>query len=157
MRKALMQASRARSLGERLGPFSRLRLRDLVPETPAIAEPSTGLTMGQSAEKMAKENGITREEQDRIAYLSHTRAAAAMDDGRLPGELCPVFLPPRYETRVDADNLLRRDTSLEALAALPPVFDRKYGTVTAGNSSPLTDGAAAVLLMSEGRAAREGL
>jgi acetyl-CoA acyltransferase len=157
MRKALMQASRGRSLAERLRPFSRIRPRDLVPETPAIAEPSTGLTMGQSAEKMAKENGITREEQDRIAYLSHTRAAAAVDDGRIPNELCPVFLPPRYETRVDADNLLRRDTSMEALAALPPVFDRRYGTVTAGNSSPLTDGAAAVLLMSEARAAKEGL
>jgi acetyl-CoA acyltransferase len=156
MRKVLMEASRARSLGDRLAAFSRVRPGDLVPETPAIAEPSTGLTMGQSAEKMARENGITREEQDRIAYQSHMRAAAAMDDGRIPKELAPVFLPPRYEVRVDADNLLRRDTSMEALAALPPVFDRTYGTVTAGNSSPLTDGAAAVLLMSEDRARREG-
>jgi acetyl-CoA acyltransferase len=156
MRKALMRASRARGLGARLAAFAGIRPRDLVPETPAIAEPSTGLTMGQSAEKMARENGITREEQDQIAYLSHVRAAAAMDDGRLSQEIFPVFVPPGYETRVEADNLLRRDTSLQALAALPPVFDRKYGTVTAGNSSPLTDGAAAVLLMSEARAAKEG-
>jgi acetyl-CoA acyltransferase len=156
MRKALMQASRARTLSDRVAAFAKVRPRDLVPETPAIAEPSTGLTMGQSAEKMAKENRISREEQDRIACLSHKRAAAAMDDGRLPKEIAPVFLPPRYEVRVDSDNLLRRDTSMEALAALPPVFDRRYGTVTAGNSSPLTDGAAAVLLMSEERALKEG-
>jgi acetyl-CoA acyltransferase len=156
MAQALVAASRARSLGERLGAFSKVRLRDLRPDTPAIAEPSTGLTMGQSAEKMAKENGITREEQDRIAYLSHMNAAAATADGRLTAEMCAVRVPPRYETTVTTDNLVRPDTSLDALAALPPVFDRKYGTVTAGNASPLTDGAAAVLLMSESRAKAEG-
>jgi acetyl-CoA acyltransferase len=156
MAQVLMEASRARSLGGRLKAFSKVRLRDLVPETPAIAEPSTGLTMGQSAEKMAKENGITREEQDRIAFLSHKNGAAATEDGRLPAEMCTVLVPPRYEVAVSADNLLRKDTSMEALAALPPVFDRKYGTVTAGNASPLTDGAAAVLLMSEAKAKSEG-
>ena len=156
MRRALMQASRARSLGERLKAFSGVRPKDLVPESPAIAEPSTGLTMGQSAEKMAKENRISREEQDRIAFLSHHRAAAAVDDGRLAAEISPVLVPPSYEVAATTDNLLRRDTTLEALAALPPVFDRKHGTVTAGNSSPLTDGAAAVLLMSEDRARGEG-
>ena len=156
MARALVAASRAKSLGAKLQAFAGLRLRDLAPDTPAIAEPSTGLSMGQSAEKMAKENGITREEQDRIAFLSHQRAAAATDDGRLPAEMCAVHVPPRYETTVSADNLLRRDTTLRALAALPPVFDRKYGTVTAGNASPLTDGAAAVLLMSEERAKAEG-
>jgi len=156
MAQVLMEASRARSLGGRLKAFSRVRLRDLVPETPAIAEPSTGLTMGQSAEKMAKENGITREEQDRIAFLSHKNAAAATEDGRLPAETCTVLVPPCYEVAVSADNLLRKDASMEALAALPPVFDRKYGTVTAGNASPLTDGAAAVLLMSEAKAKSEG-
>ena len=119
---------------------------------PAIAEPSTGLTMGQSAEKMAKENGITREEQDADRAPSHQRAAAATEEGRLAAEMCAVLVPPNYEPAVTEDNLVRRDTSLEALARLPPVFDRKYGTVTAGNSSPLTDGAAAVLLMSEERA-----
>jgi len=156
MTKILMQASRARSLGERLAAFAKVRPADLTPEVPAIAEPSTGLTMGQSAEKMAKENHISREEQDQIAYDSHRRAAAATEEGKLAGEVCPVLVPPKYEPAVTQDNLIRRDTSLEALAALPPVFDRKYGTVTAGNSSPLTDGAAAVLLMSEGRARTEG-
>jgi len=157
MAKTLVEASKARTLADKVRAFSKLRPKDLVPQTPAIAEPSTGLTMGQSAEKMAKENGITREEQDRIAYLSHRNAAAAMDDGRLPAEMCTVMIPPRYETAVSADNLIRRDTTPEALAALPPVFDKTYGTVTAGNSSPLTDGAAAVLLMSASRAKEEGL
>ena len=156
MAQALVEASRGKGLAARLRPFARLRPRDLVPDTPALAEPSTGLSMGQSAEKMAKENGISREAQDRIAWLSHTRAAAALDDGRLGPELCRVHVPPDYEVTVEADNLVRRDTTLEALAALPPVFDRAHGSVTAGNSSPLTDGAAAVLLMSEERAAREG-
>jgi len=156
MARVLVEASKARSIGQKLAAFSKLRPQDLTPQTPAIAEPSTGLTMGQSAEKMAKENGITREEQDWIAYLSHKNAAAAVDDGRLPAEMCTVLLPPRYDTAVTLDNLIRRDTTPEALAALPPVFDKKYGTVTAGNSSPLTDGAAAVLLMSESKAKEEG-
>jgi acetyl-CoA acyltransferase len=152
LRRALLDASRAKSPGDRLRPFLKLRPRDLAPDAPAIAEPSTGLTMGESAEKMAKENGVTREEQDGIALRSHLRAAAAMDDGRIPAELVRVFIPPAYEDVVESDNLVRRDTSADALAALPTVFDRKYGSVTAGNSSPLTDGAAAVLLMEEARA-----
>jgi len=156
MAQALLEASKAKSLGARLKAFRGIRLRDLAPETPAIAEPSTGLTMGQSAEKMAKENGISREEQDQITFLSHKNAAAATADGRLPAEMCTVFVPPRYDIAVTGDNVLRPNTTLEALAALPPVFDRKYGTVTAGNSSPLTDGAAAVLLMSEEKARAEG-
>jgi acetyl-CoA acyltransferase len=156
MARILMEASRARGLGAKLAAFASLRPADLTPQTPAIAEPTTGLTMGQSAEKMAKENGISREEQDRIAFLSHKNAAAAIDDGRLVQELCSVFVPPKYANEVKADNLVRRDTTLEALAALSPVFDKRYGTVTAGNSSPLTDGAAAVLLMSEERAKADG-
>jgi len=156
MARILVEAQKARSLGARLRAFARVRPRDLVPDAPAIAEPSTGLTMGQSAEKMAKENGITREEQDRIAVASHRNGWAATVDGRLPAETCAVFVPPTYEGAVTADNLLRKDATIEALAALPPAFDRRYGTVTAGNSSPLTDGAAAVLLMSEERAKAEG-
>jgi len=153
--RALVEAQRARSLGARLEILAKLRPRDLVPEWPAVAEPSTGLTMGQSAERMAKENGITREEQDRIALASHRNGWTATEDGRLPQETCSVFVPPGYEP-VSADNLLRRDTSLEALAALPPAFDKRYGSVTAGNSSALTDGAAAVLLMAEDKARAEG-
>jgi acetyl-CoA acyltransferase len=156
MAQMLADASRARSLWDRVRIFSRVRPRDFIPQTPALAEPSTGLTMGQSAEKMAKENGISRQDQDRIALASHRNAATALDEGRMGPELCVVRVPPTYESAVSEDNLVRRDTSLEALAKLPPVFDRNYGTVTAGNSSPLTDGAAAVLLMSEKRAQAEG-
>jgi acetyl-CoA acyltransferase len=155
--QALLRASRAKGWGSRLRAFAGLGPRDLAPVTPAIAEPSTGLTMGQSAEKMAQENGITREQQDEIAFESHRRAAEAAAGGRLAGELCRVFVPPRYETVVEADNHVRPDVSRETLAALRPAFDRRYGSVTAGNSSPLSDGAAAVLLMSEERAREEGI
>jgi acetyl-CoA acyltransferase len=150
--RTLVETSKARSLGGRIATLSRVRPRDLVPVTPAIAEPSTGETMGQSAEKMAKENGITREEQDRIALMSHQRAAAATADRRLTAEIAPWFGGPEMDQIVTDDNGIRADTSIEALANLKPVFDRKYGTVTAGNSSPLTDGAAAVLLMAEEKA-----
>jgi acetyl-CoA acyltransferase len=156
MAQILIEAQKARSLGARMRALAKIRPRDLVPDAPAIAEPSTGLTMGQSAEKMAKENGIRREEQDEIALASHRQAWTATEDGRLPAEICAVHVPPRYEETVTGDNLLRPDTSLEALAALKPAFDRRYGTVTAGNSSALTDGAAAVLLMSEEKAQAEG-
>ncbi len=152
MRNAMVRASKARSLGERVAAFAAIRPRHLAPITPAIAEPTTGLTMGESAEKMAQENGISREEQDRWAFRSHRLAAAATADGRLTREIAPVFIPPKYEEVVTQDNGIRADTSLEKLSTLKPVFDRKYGTVTAGNASPLTDGASAVLLMSEERA-----
>ncbi|HWO88219.1 MAG TPA: acetyl-CoA C-acyltransferase FadI [Gemmatimonadales bacterium] len=148
----LVEASRAKSPWQRLRILAKTRLRDLVPVTPAIAEPSTGETMGQNAEKMAKENGISREAQDRFAVRSHHLAAAGHADGRLAAEIAPYFLPPDYERIETSDNGVRADTSLEQVATLKPVFDRKYGTVTAANSSPLTDGAAAVLLMSEDRA-----
>ena len=148
--RTLVEASKARSLGERVATVGRVRPRDLIPVTPAIAEPSTGETMGQSAEKMAKENGISREEQDRIALMSHQRAHAATQDGRLTREIAPWF--GAGDEVIQEDNGIRADTSMEQLAKLKPVFDRKYGTVTAGNSSPLTDGAAAVLLMAEEKA-----
>jgi len=148
----LVEAGKAKTLGERMAAFGRTRPRDLVPVTPAIAEPSTGETMGQSAEKMAKENGITREEQDRFALMSHLRAAAGTADGRLTSEIVPWFGGPGMDEVASSDNGIRTDTSIEALAKLKPVFDRRYGTVTAGNASPLTDGAAVVLLMSEEKA-----
>jgi len=152
MSQTLMAASKAKSLGQRLAVFSKVRMRDLVPVTPAIAEPSTGESMGQSAEKMAKENGISRDAQDRVALMSHERAAAGTADGRLTAEIVPWFGGPGMDEVTTSDNGIRSDTSLEALAQLKPVFDRRYGSVTAGNSSPLTDGAAAVLLMSEDKA-----
>ncbi|MDQ2932176.1 MAG: acetyl-CoA C-acyltransferase FadI [Gemmatimonadota bacterium] len=149
---ALVGASKAKSLGGRLGALARIRPRDLIPITPAIAEPSTGETMGQSAEKMAKLNHVPRDEQDQFALRSHRLAAAGTQDGRLTSEMMAYYVPPQYTVVALNDNGIRPDSTPEALAALKPVFDRKYGTVTAGNSSPLTDGAAAVILMSEERA-----
>jgi acetyl-CoA acyltransferase len=154
--RILVEASKARSLGRRLSAFSRVRLKDLIPVSPAIAEPSTGESMGQSAEKMAKENAIAREDQDRVALQSHLRAAAATVDGRLTAEIVPWLGGRELDQITTTDNGIRADSSLEALAKLKPVFDRRYGTVTAGNSSPLTDGAAAVLLMAEEKAAALG-
>jgi acetyl-CoA acyltransferase len=151
-----VRASKARSLPDRLRAFATIRPRHLAPIAPAIAEPTTGLTMGESAEKMAKENGISREEQDRWALRSHQLAAAATEDGRLTAEIAPFYVPPKYAEVVQRDNGVRADTSLEKLSSLKPVFDRKYGSVTAGNASPLTDGASAVLLMSEERAKELG-
>jgi acetyl-CoA acyltransferase len=150
--EALVKASKAKSLGGRVKALAAIRPRDLVPITPAIAEPSTGETMGQSAEKMAKINHIRREEQDQFALRSHRLAAAGTADGRLTREMMPVYVPPRYESVVTSDNGIRSDTSYEQLSQLKPVFDKRYGTVTAGNSSPLTDGGACVLLMSAEKA-----
>jgi acetyl-CoA acyltransferase len=149
MRDALVAASKARTMADRLKAFSKIRPVHLKPNAPAIAEPTTGLTMGQSAEKMAQENGISREAQDQWALRSHQLASAATEDGRLTDEIAPVFIDGKAVTR---DNGIRGDTSMEKLAKLKPAFDRRYGTVTAGNASPLTDGASAVLLMSEEKA-----
>jgi acetyl-CoA acyltransferase len=149
MSDLLIAVSKARSIPQRMRLLGRLRPRDFVPVTPAIAEPSTGESMGQSAEKMAKINGITREAQDAWAFASHRKAAAATADGRLLAEIAPLPVPPSYAQVLTSDNGVRSDTTLEALAALAPVFDKRYGSVTAGNASPLTDGAAAVLLMRE--------
>ncbi len=149
---ALVAASKGRSLPDKLKPFQRLKAKDLLPVPPAIAEYSTGMTMGESAEKMAKENGISREEQDRIAYNSHRNAAKAWKDGLFDNEVMHVVVPPKFDKTAERDNIVREDSSMEALGQLKPAFDRKYGTITAGNASPLTDGAAALLLMSEEKA-----
>ncbi|MBT8202698.1 MAG: acetyl-CoA C-acyltransferase [Acidimicrobiia bacterium] len=146
-----LQAASARSLGDRLKIFSQLRPKDLVPQAPGVAEPSTGLTMGEHCELMVKEWKISRQEQDEIAYRSHMNAAAATEDGRLTAEIAPL-------DGIDRDTMIRPETSMEKLAKLRTVFDpTPAGTLTAGNSSPLTDGAAAVMLMSEERARAEGL
>ncbi len=155
--QTLVQLSKARSASARLKTLAGVRPKDLVPQQPQIAEPTTGETMGESAERMAKENGISRAAQDAWALRSHERAAAGTEDGRLTAEIARVYVPPDFTEVVDRDNGIRTDTSAEKLAALSPVFDRRHGTVTAGNASPLTDGASAVLLMSEERARADGL
>lgn len=154
--KALVQLSRARSLRERVAAFQGVRPTDLLPVPPALTEPSTGLSMGESCEKMAQENQISRAAQDELALRSHQRAAAAWADGRLREQVMTVHVPPAYEA-FEQDNNVRPDTSLEALQKLKPAFDRRHGTITAGNSSPLTDGASALLLMRADKARAEGL
>lgn len=151
----LVGLSKAKSTAARLKLLSSFRPKDLVPVTPAIAEPSTGQTMGQSAEKMAKINGITRESQDEFALRSHKLAHAGTEDGRLLAEIAPILVPGSG-VAVTRDNGVRADANLEEMAKLRPAFDRRYGTVTAANSSPLTDGAAAVLLMGEAAAGALG-
>ncbi len=155
--QTLVELSRAKTLADRLRVLSALRPKDFTPQPPALKEPTTGLTMGESAELMAQKNGISREAQDRVAYESHRRAAAAWEEGKLDGEVMHVPVPPRFERTATRDNLVRKGTTVEALAALKPVFDRRYGTITAGNASPLTDGAAALILMSEEKARALGI
>ncbi|MBT8450806.1 MAG: acetyl-CoA C-acyltransferase FadI [Deltaproteobacteria bacterium] len=154
--EALMAATKARSIGERAQIFAGLRPKDLVPVAPAIAEYSTGLSMGESAEKMAKENHIARSAQDEFALRSHTLAAAAWDEGKLDDEVMEVFVPNRFEQTIRKDNLVREGGTIDDYAKLKPAFDRKHGTVTAGTSSPLTDGASALLLMREDKAKAHG-
>ncbi len=154
--EAFVTASRARSLGGRLAAFKKLRLRDLVPVPLALKEPSTGLTMGDSAEKMAKENGISREAQDAFAHRSHVHAGRAWDEGFFNNQVMGVYVPPTYEVMTQ-DNLVRKDSDIGRYARLRPVFDPRHGSVTAANSSPLTDGASALLLMREDKAKALGL
>lgn len=149
---ALVEAQRARSLTDKLRAFSHLSPRDLVPVPPALREPSTGLTMGEHAERMAKDAGISREDQDRLAHRSHSRAAAAWQRGVFTDEVMHVMPPPSFDRPIAEDNVVRRDSKLESYAKLSPVFDRQHGSVTAGNSSALTDGASALLLMTESKA-----
>ncbi|MDO8562771.1 MAG: acetyl-CoA C-acyltransferase [Candidatus Limnocylindria bacterium] len=161
--RALIRAAQAKTLPARLSSFAGIRPGDLAPVASGIRETSTGLTMGESAERMAAINGISREAQDAWAHRSHALAAAGIADGRLAAEVGPVFLQRGTGggtgggAAVTADTHVRRDTTLEKLAALRPVFDRAHGTVTAGNASPLTDGGAAIVVASEERARALGL
>ncbi len=155
--ETLIATAKAKTLPARLTALARIRPKDLVPNFPQIAELSTGESMGQSAERMAKENGISREDQDAWALRSHQLAAAGTADGRLTAEIAPLYVPPSFDDVIESDNGIRSDTSAEALATLRPVFDRKHGSVTAGNASPLTDGGSAVMLMSEERAKAGGI
>lgn len=145
----LMEANGARDVQGKARAFAKVRPRDLAPHAPAIAERSTGETMGDSAEKMAKENGISRADQDEFALRSHVKAIEAREAGIFDNEVMPYPIPPKYKNTVERDTIPRSDSTIEKLSSLKPVFDRKYGSVTAANSSPLTDGAAALLLMDE--------
>lgn len=151
MARALVDLQKAKSMGQKLTIFKKLGLKDLMPVPPAVAEYSTGLSMGQTAEQMAKTHGITREEQDALAHRSHARAAANWEAGHLDSEVMIAYAPP-YKGAMSRDNNVRFDSSLQGYAELKPVFDKKYGTVTAANATPLTDGASAVLMMTESRA-----
>ncbi|ENR2165993.1 acetyl-CoA C-acyltransferase FadI [Vibrio vulnificus] len=153
---SLLALSKTKTLGQKLKVLSGLGLKDLMPAPPAVAEYSTGLSMGQTAEQMAKTHGITRAEQDALAHRSHTLASQAWRDGKIAGEVMTAF-PEPYKKWIAEDNNIRHDSTLEGYAKLRPAFDRQYGSVTAANSTPLTDGAAAVLLMREGRAKELGM
>src|SRR5688572_10672020 len=150
-RALLLESARGRSLGARLAPWLKLRPKHFKPIFPGVVEPRTKLSMGESMEITAKEWHLSREEQDRLALASHQNAARAYASG-FYGDLVVEF------KGVTRDNNIRSDTSLEQLAKLKPVFDRSAaGTLTAGNSTPLTDGASAVLLCSEAFAKGRGL
>lgn len=150
-RRILMRSHRAKTFGARIAPWLGLRPRHFRPALPDVVEPRTGLSMGQSTELTAKQWGITRQAQDELALASHQNAARAWGEG-FYSDLVMAWRGARE------DNNVRRDTTLEKLAKLKPVFDRSAtGTMTAGNSTPLTDGAAAVLLASEEWAGRRGL
>jgi acetyl-CoA C-acetyltransferase len=148
-RKMLLRSARGKTLGERLAPWAGFRPSFLKPQLPGVSEPRTGLSMGQHCEKMAQTWQIPRIEQDELAYESHRKAAAAWDEGFYDDLVVPF-------RGLKQDNNIRRDTSLEKLAKLKPSFAAN-GTLTAGNSTPMTDGAAAVLLASEEWARSRGL
>ncbi|MBY5992965.1 acetyl-CoA C-acyltransferase FadI [Ferrimonas balearica] len=152
---ALVDLNKARTLGQRLNVIKKLKLKDLLPVPPAVAEYSTGLSMGQTAEQMAKTHGISREDQDKMAVRSHQLAAKSWDDGLLTDEVMTCHVPP-YKHYIERDNNIRADIQLEKLVKLKPVFDRKHGSVSAANATPLTDGASALLLMPESKAKAMG-
>jgi acetyl-CoA C-acetyltransferase len=145
----LLESYRGKSFGERVKPWLRLRPRHFKPVLPGVVEPRTGLSMGQSCEQMARDWQVSRKEQDQLAYESHHRAAAAYDEGFYQDLVVP------FEGQ-EQDNNLRRDTTPEKLGKLRPAFAQD-GTLTAGNSTPMTDGSSAVLLASEDWARERGL
>lgn len=156
-RKFLVKLSKARTTAAKLNILKNFSAKAWLPKPPSLSEPLTGFTMGEHGEMMAKQNRISREDQDLFAVESHKKAAHAQESGYLDQEIVPVWPAPRYDICVDKDNVIRADTSLDALRGLKPAFDRKYGTLTAGNSSPLTDGAAVCLIGDEARVKSLGL
>lgn len=156
-RKFLVSLSKAKSPGQKLSMLTDFSAGAWLPKPPALAEPLTGYTMGEHCEMMAKINEISRESQDEFAAASHAKAAAAQEKGYLAEEILPIWPSPKYKEVVDKDNIIRNDTSAEALSKLRPAFDRKYGTITAGNASSITDGASIALIADEQRAKSLGL
>ncbi len=152
---ALVRANKSKTLWARISAFKGVGIRDIVPVPPALKEPSSDYTMGDAAEKMAKENDISRADQDALAHRSHVYAHQAWEQGFFDDQVMPIYVPPKFEV-LERDNLVRADSTLQAYEELRPVFDRKHGSVTAGNSSPLTDGAAALVLMREEYARANG-
>ena len=150
LRKQLLEISRAKSTGSRISKILGIKLKHLKPVAPGIDEPRSGLSMGGHTEITAKHYKIPREEQDAFALQSHQKMAKAYDEGFFKDMITPYL-------GLDADNNLRRDTSLEKLAKLKPAFDKVNGTLTAGNSTPFTDGASCILLASESWAKDHGL
>lgn len=142
LRKILLEARRSKTFGDKAKQFLKIRFKDLMPEAPSVNEPRTGLSMGGHTEFTAKFYGITREAQDAFALESHQKLAKAYDEGFFKDMLTPYL-------GLDRDNNMRKDTSLEKLSKLKPAFDQERGTLTAGNSTPFTDGASCVLLASE--------
>ena len=151
MRKKLFFAQKLKGLGDGIKFLSSLRFSDFIPERPAIAEYTTNKSMGADCDIMAARFGITRAEQDAYALRSHQMAAEAQKKGLLTEEMVSVKFPPKFK-EIQNDNGIRPDSKIDKLGRLRPVFDRKFGTLTAANSSFLTDGASAVLLMSEDKA-----
>lgn len=149
--RALVDLQKARSLGQKLSIFKRLGVKDLLPVPPAVAEYSTGLSMGQTAEQMAKTHSIARADQDALAHRSHTLAAQNWEQGNLDSEVMTAYAEP-YKGALSRDNNIRFDSKLDSYAKLRPVFDKKHGSVTAANATPLTDGASAIVMMTESKA-----
>ncbi len=148
---ALVDLTKARTPKQRLKVLAGIKLKDLAPVPPAVTELSTGMTMGEHGEQLAKDHGISRAAQDDFAHRSHTLAARAWAEGKLDDEVMHAYVPSSPEPFV-RDNVVREDSSIDAYRRLKPAFDRRHGTLTAGNSTPLTDGASAVILMREDRA-----
>lgn len=153
----LQKLSKAKSLTQKLSLFMTFRPKFLVPEIPDISDPLCGLNMGQTAEILSREFGITRQEQDQFSLSSQQRAQQAIESGKLADEIVPVPVPPDYQNVQTQDEGPRANQTLDALLKLKPSFEPITGSVTAGNSSQLTDGAAAVLLMRESKAKELGL
>ena len=156
-RKFLVKLSKARSTAAKLSMIKRFSAKAWLPKPPSLSEPMTGMTMGQHAEIMAKLNNISREDQDKFAFDSHQKAAIAREKGIFTEEITPDWAPPKFEKAVQEDNLIRGDTTLEKLSNLRPVFDKAYGTISAGSSSPITDGASLAMIADEQRVKDLGL